>query len=926
MRTKREQGIALLTSLLVLILVSAIVVGMCWMVMSDQRLGGNNSDRERAFYGAEAAMEKMTTDVGNTFATQGALTTANVATIVGAPPTGITGIQYQNANGSTYQILCGTPLASPCVPTSQNATILPPSPYAGMQGLITPFTLSVAAQTLDGAEVKLQRQIQAVAIPVFQFGIFSQTDLSFFNGPPFDFGGRVHTNGNLWLAANAGPLWLDDKVTVVGQVIRTNLENGYPAGSTLAAAGGAYTGTVNIALVPGAPEGTAADWRALALTEGSTTGSSVYGAVSAGLNNPDWNGTVEPAYGGELTNGVTPLNLTATALGGITTPISLIRRPTVGEAASNPSEFSEQYFDQASLRIFLDDYPVGQAAGSVGACNNADVMALDTIDTSKNPVDLATLAWDVSAPGGPTTIPFTAAPAWIAGNIGALGTGGVYPLPVSDAQGGGTYNAGDGYWVKQYYPIIQGCIKIEYENAGGTAWVDVTQEILKLGYTGRNIDPMSGARPPALLGVPGGQQAAESANGCANLSPNAVVRLARVRDNPSTGAASNGWCGLPPAGVANQHGYDYWPNVVYDTREGIQRPEFNPASLTAEGIMNYVELDVANLDRWFKGTIGVSGASADLNGGYAIYFSDRRGNAIDPVAGVKVGAFGFNDIVNPASANACPNGALDGGEDLEGDGTLRVYGAVQLVPQFLLPATPKLGPGLCGGGGPQQYYNVSQEARENPPAYFRRALKLVNGSVINLGTACYGAPPANPPCGLTITSENPVYILGDYNAPGGNLAGAGTVGASVAADAVTLLSDNWNDINTFISPYNDGGRNAAVTSYRVALISGKPIPFADPPGEATQDFGTDGGLHNFLRFLENWGGINCNYEGSLVSFYYNRQANGLYKNAGQVYSPPNRNYSFDTTFTNGPQWLPPRTPTLRSVNTVGFTQEILPTQ
>jgi hypothetical protein len=915
-----------------LILVSAIVVGMSWMVMTDSRLGGNNKDRENAFYGAEAGMEKMTTDVGNEFATQGSLTGANVATIVGNTPT-LPGIQYQNTLGSTYQILCGNPLASPCIPASQNATILPPSPYAGMQGLITPFTLSVAAQTTDGAEVKLQRQIQAVAIPVFQFGVFSQSDLSFFAGPPFNFGGRVHTNGNLWLAANLGPLWLSDKVTVVGQVIRTNLENGYPAGSTLFAAGGAYTGTINIGLVPNSVEAVPADWRALALTEGSTTGSSVYGAVNLlPLNVPDWTGTVEPAYQGQLTNGVTALNLTSTALGGITQPISLIRRPIVGEAGSNPAEFSEQYYDQASLRILLDDYP-GTVAGSAGACNAADMMSLDTIDTSKNPVDLATLAWDTSAPGanGNTTIPFSAPPAWIAANVGALG---VYPLPVSDSQGGiTTYQAGDGYWVKQYYPTITGCIKIEYENAGGTAWVDVTQEILKLGYTGRNIDPLTGkanipawVAPPALEGVPSAQIAADTAVGCNNLSGSAVIRLARVRDNPSTAAGANGWCGLPSATAANQHGYDYWPNMLYDTREGIQRPEFTPANLTAEGAMYYIELDVANLDQWFLGTIGTSGKNADFTGGYAVYFSDRRGNAIDPVAGIKVGAFGFNDIVNPASANACPSGALDGGEDLEGDGILRTYGEAQLVPQFLLPATPKLTPNaLCAISGPQASFNVSQESRENPPIFFRRALKVVNGSTVNLGTNCFGAAP-NPPCGLTITSENPVYIQGDFNAPGGNLAAAGTVATSVAADAVSLLSDSWNDINTFVSPYNDGLRNAVQTSYRVALISGKPIPFADPPGEATQDFGTDGGLHNFLRFLENWGGINCNYEGSLVSFYFNRQANGLYKNTGSVYSPPTRVYNFDQNFTNGPQWLPPRTPSLRSVNTVGFTQEILPTQ
>jgi len=84
-------------------------------------------------------------------------------------------------------------------------------------------------------------------------------------------------------------------------------------------------------------------------------------------------------------------------------------------------------------------------------------------------------------------------------------------------------------------------------------------------------------------------------------------------------------------------------------------------------------------------------------------------------------------------------------------------------------------------------------------------------------------------------------------------------------------------------------------------------------------------VHNFLRYLEGWG-ANLYYEGSIVSFYYNRQAIGLYKCCNTVYGPPSRIYSFDSNFTLGPQWLPPRTPSLRSVNTIGFSQELLPTQ
>lgn len=193
---------------------------------------------------------------------------------------------------------------------------------------------------------------------------------------------------------------------------------------------------------------------------------------------------------------------------------------------------------------------------------------------------------------------------------------------------------------------------------------------------------------------------------------------------------------------------------------------------------------------------------------------------------------------------------------------------------------------------------------------------------------------------MTVASENPVYIEGDFNAPNNGTWTGASVAASVAADGVTLLSDGWNDINSFISPYSSNARPGAQTAYRVALIAGKGIPFPQPSTEP-EDYGTDGGLHNFPRYLENmspangWGlpgsvGVYTRtiyYKGSLVSFYYNRQAVGIFKgDTNTVYAPPNRSYSFDTNFTQGPQWLPPDTPSLRALNTIGFTQEIMPTQ
>ncbi len=981
MRTKNENGVALVTVLLILFLVSALVVGMSWMVMSDQRLGGNSQKRETAFYAAEAGMETMTALMGNDFASQGSITAANLATITSpANQPAIPGVTFQNSLGaSTYTIGCPDPtVVCAVIPPSQNATIRPPSPYAGMSGLITPFTLSVAAQTNMGSEVKLQRNIQLVAIPVFQFGIFSNTDLALFNGPPFDFGGRVHTNGNLWMAANAGPLYFRNKVTVVGQVIRTNLENGLPITA------GSYDGIVTIALAPLPPlptdyppaSGTNAQWRALGLNEGSVTGTSSYGNVSTVANTtPLWSNT-EALYFGELQNGVQPLNLVSTALGGLSTPAALIHRPGIGEQLANPAQFNQRYFSntQASLRILLDDYQVGGVAGVAGACNNSPMMSLDTVSTATPPVDLATLAYDVASGFN-----------WLAGKPAAATWYTGLPLPLSQGPAAiyNTYSSGtpkDGYWQAKNTPIIQGCIKIEYVSPAGVA-TDVTQQVLNYGVTGRNIYPQNPVGTQnELLYLPntGTVAAAESAT-CGGTeatepSPNAIIRIARLRDNPSSG-----YTGAKNACASTTSGYDYWPMALYDTREAISRDSLagstpppnmanNPADqvgginqrpeITAEGVMNYIELDVNNLSKWFMNTLPTasSGPNANGVGGYEVYFSDRRGNQVDPTAGIntQTGAFGFNNIVNRSdAANGCPDAILDQpGEDFEGDGVLRLYGGLPLsaaavpawqrvqsvttvpagawanlltgVPGSVLTVNPNCA-AAATAPGPNYVYTHAQEARQNPPLFFRRALKLEYGITYTLGTACFGAAP-NPPCGLTIASENPVYIQGDYNNAGATTGFTGaSVASSVAADAVTLLSDNWNDVNSFISPYDPGSRTGNQTTYRVAIIAGKGIPFLQTAG-SQPDYGTDGGLHNFLRYLEGWGGANLYYQGSLVSFYYNRQAIGIYKCCNTVYGPPARFYAFDGNFSNGPQWLPPRTPTLRSINTIGFTQMMNPNQ
>jgi hypothetical protein len=579
----------------------------------------------------------------------------------------------------------------------------------------------------------------------------------------------------------------------------------------------------------------------------------------------------------------------------------------------------------------------------------------------------------------------------------------VFPLPVSSAAASGVYSTADGYWVRQYFPTITGCLKIDYQSQAGGSWTDVTWEVLNLGYTGRNIFPQTGASgappwvaAPTLPGLPASPTQINSSGptlnagvatvGCTDPSPNAVIRLARLRDNPSTAVSGNNYCGNNPSSSSaatnpptSQHGTDYWPNVLFDSREGLLRDISAAAgNPTLAGAMYYVELDTANLAKWFKGTIGSSGTSANNTTGYSVYFSDRRGEQPDPnppasVGGTNVltGGYGYDDFTNPSDVNGCPNASLDQGEDMEGDynssgidtnPVLRTYGnilasstlanlwpisiggsvsgtqlggistaAVTSLETSVLANNP-----YCAAPGLKWPFATAnaQNLRENPPIFFRRALKMVNGGKINIGT-CNGVN-----CGLTIASENPVYVQGDYNNDPTTDATLSTpstdvhVGTSIIADAVTALSNSWNDVNSFISPYNYSGRMATATTYRFAMVGGQGVPFLQPAGSSSADpaQGTDGGVHNLMRYLENWStSVPSYYLGSMVSMYYDHQAVGIWKccgaggGGGAVYNPPQRNYKFDTDFLT-PSLLPPVTPMLRAINTIGFTQSILPTQ
>jgi len=171
---------------------------------------------------------------------------------------------------------------------------------------------------------------------------------------------------------------------------------------------------------------------------------------------------------------------------------------------------------------------------------------------------------------------------------------------------------------------------------------------------------------------------------------------------------------------------------------------------------------------------------------------------------------------------------------------------------------------------------------ERSASHKQDAVRLVNGTKL-------------PSQGLTVVTDRPLYIQGDFN----------TVNkrpASVMCDAINILSNNWNDNNSSKSLNN---RVATATEVNVAIIAGNT---------ETKPGAYNGGVENFPRFLEKWSGKTLTYRGSLVAMWESQIATGQWIYGNPYYTAPNRNWSYDTDLSD-PANAPPGMPSLYTIET-----------
>ncbi len=999
-----SKGFTLIASLLLLLLLSGIAIGLMMMVNTEGKVGGTNLQNNAAFHSAEGGIEKMTSDLATTFQNAQAPTAAQICNLSTMQPA-MAGVAWKD-----YSVTPGSGCSGPL--TSQFGQINA-GPNQGLWAQIIPVNMLATAAEPGGQEVSMTRSAQVALIPVFQFGVFSDSDLSFFSGPNFDFAGRIHTNGDLYPFVGPGStLTFHDKVTAYGNVVRAQLANGWSSSTN-------YNGTVLIPTAAQGCDGTQSACRAIGLTEGSVTGAGGNPPQSAQVGS--WPTLSKSTYNSMIIDGnygnpggTGAKKLAMPFVNGSRFPYEIIRRPPTGESPTSALGASREY-NLAQIHVLLSDDPADLPGGAADTVNNIRLANVGGATPSNQygiqtstPVGLPVLvagstyntyfaaASNALPDETPCTLPYcptnntysTLVSDWTyaptAPQAGAqtlvppgapniLGNSATVPLvfalcpPSNVATPPAGCPAGYPYYAPKAatatWNLIDGYLRVEYKDTAGN-WNPVTMEWLKLGFARGVVPPTApGANPInpnaiLLLQEPADRDGDGTADP-AGLAPvctawnNVAHTICTAWQNPLPpevlidAASTSPYFGVTTAATAAQSisMNNWYPINFYDAREGEAR-DVNQGnnSCTTNGVMNAVELDVGNLKRWLTGAIGVSGTSVDFlaQNGYVLYFSDRRGMLPNPnKANTKSGDSGLEDVINSASAAGTPDGVLEpvpagqtlSPEDVNQNGLMDEFGTANLgLGQYNGAVNQNV---QIIGGAPDNPYSpriasCSVTARKNWVSGARHVLKLVDGGLGNLPLRTDTTPNSG---GFTVAAENPVYIQGNYNSSAadptwtGGADANGHAASAVIADAVTVLSNNWSDLRSMVGNIPGGGtstvtdpgnRPGTSTYYRVAIAGGKNLTFPRP-NWGGQDFGTDGGVHNFLRYLENWGGSTLNFKGSLVSLYYSTYNTGVYKCCTSVYSPPTRNYSFDTDFTN-PVGLPPGTPLFRDVNSLGYRQ------
>ncbi len=964
-----ERGAALAIAIIIMAILSVIALTALAFSSTEARIAGSDLQRSQTFYATTAGMEKMTNDFSELFRTKMTPTDDDLRNIAGSPPQPLLdeGFRFAQSLDLDRKRLADL-RATQNLPANYFPRVnIPDGAYGGLYATLIPYKMtSEATQKNTGTQVKLEREFNNYLVPLFQFGMYSTEDIEVHPGPMMTFNGRVHSNKNIYVLRNTKFL---NRLTMAGEFIRDSSRGG--ESNDYADKNNVFVevNNVNVNSTIGSMKasGSAVGGPNIA---GSAAGDRGYYPDSPnGVPNAVWDTeSVKPAangvpdrFGGKVLTHTTGANelKTPLELAG-NSPAELIKR-------SLPSDTdilkSSRYHSKSQIRILVDDESAPNGAGNVAGIPAGKGLKLSEFI----PTPL----------GGGNVLKLISDTGTVSGSVVKQRRTGTEAKVVRWARANNTPPPGS----SNFYPTgsgVSGKVLIEIVKPDGTT-VDVTQEILSMGITvGEPNAIVMFQRPIWAAFVQGSRDRQSRGFDLVSLMTNSQqIADGEIADPFSSIEPNRGFISMSPiasdedngnyvredtpVGVQNQ----IVPINVYNVREGWVRNTANEYDVHERGITSVVELNMHNLARWFDAVYdtnllsGTNAVSTNIKGeeGYVVYFSDRRGDRVDTEYLANGTAYrSTNGTVDNEDIYG-PNGRLDPGEDVidfgwNANGTSK-KGTLQKRTDEL----PDAGV-ICCTTSPINApvidrLNRAQTVFRYQTTYFRRSLRLFNGE--NL-TTTRGVNKLSDTKGITVSSENMVYIWGNYNTTGitGIPNGGSTlndggysgyqVPSSIVADAFFPLSKTWSDClsalypegmsdarNFLGEPYRIADENlpstAQGTSVRAGILAGTTISALTAlPGRDATGLRRNGGIVNYPRFLEEWntGTVeqSWNYSGSFIPLFRSTQAISQWENdTSVIYSPPRRNWSFDTTFLT-PNKLPPGTPFFQYVQATGFRQSL----
>ena len=202
-----EKGAALVTTLLILMLLLGFVALALSRTSVDNMSASNDAAEAHAFGASQAGLEDATRDFATVLEQK-----------LNPSDTDITKIKNSLVPG--FSNTFGYTKALESVGASKQVTITS-GEFQGLYSLRDEWQIDVTAkEKYSDAEVHLMRRFYNNRIPLFQFGAFYNDDLELNRPPLFTFGGKVHTNGNLFITAyNGEGVYFKSKMTAAGEIV-----------------------------------------------------------------------------------------------------------------------------------------------------------------------------------------------------------------------------------------------------------------------------------------------------------------------------------------------------------------------------------------------------------------------------------------------------------------------------------------------------------------------------------------------------------------------------------------------------------------------------------------------------------------------------------------------------------------------------------